>query len=85
MAWLAVSLHSLLSGGLFTRLLLMIFFTWQYTLVTKMQRTIQAGMSCAQPQVEVVSLEKKASFLLKIYIRPVVVEIFPLSLGFKFG
>jgi hypothetical protein len=47
--------------------------------------TKQAGMSCAQPQAEAVSLEQKASFLLKIYIRPVVAEIFPLSLGFKFG
>ena len=45
----------------------------------------QAGMSCAQTQAEAVSLEQKASFLLKIYIRPVVAEIFPLSLGFKFG
>ena len=45
----------------------------------------QAGMSCAQPQAEAVSLEQKASFLLKIYIRPAVAEIFPLSLGFKFG
>ena len=45
----------------------------------------QAGMSCAQPQAEAVSLEQKASFLLKIYIRPAVAEIFPLRLGFKFG
>ena len=29
-------------------------------------------MSCAQPQAEAVSLEQKASFLLKIYIRPLV-------------
>ena len=45
----------------------------------------QAGMSCAQPHAEAVSLEQKDDFLLKIYIRPVVAEIFPLSLGFKFG
>jgi hypothetical protein len=45
----------------------------------------EAGMNCAQPQAEAVSLEQKASFLLKIYTRPVVAEIFPLSLGFKFG
>ena len=44
----------------------------------------QAGMSCAQPQAEAVSLEQKASFLLKSYIRPLVAKIFPLSLGFKF-
>ena len=45
----------------------------------------QAGMSCAQPQAEAVSLRrKKASFFLKIYIRPVVAELFPLSLGSKF-
>ena len=42
-------------------------------------------MSCAQPQAEAVSLEQKTSFLLKIYIRPAVAEISPLSLGFKFG
>ena len=41
-------------------------------------------MSCAQPQAEAVSLErKKARFFLKINIRPVVVEIFPISLGFN--
>jgi hypothetical protein len=34
----------------------------------------QAGMSCAQPQAEAVSL-------LNIYIRPLVAEIFSLSLG----
>jgi hypothetical protein len=45
----------------------------------------QAGMSCAQPQAEAVSLEQTASFLLKIYTRPVVAEIFPQRLGFKFG
>jgi hypothetical protein len=45
----------------------------------------QAGMSFAQPQAEAVSLEQKASFPLKIYIRSVVAEIFPLSLSFKFG
>ena len=28
----------------------------------------QAGLSCAQPQADAVSLEEKASFLLKIYI-----------------
>jgi hypothetical protein len=38
-------------------------------------------MSCALPQAEAVSLEQKASILLKIYIRPVVAEIFLLSLG----
>ena len=43
----------------------------------------QAGMSGAQPQAEAVSLEQKASFLLKIYIRPVVAEIFHLDLEFK--
>jgi hypothetical protein len=42
------------------------------------------GMSCDQPQAEAVSLEQTADFILKIYIRPVVAEIFPLSLGFKF-
>ena len=41
-------------------------------------------MSCDQPQAEAVSLEKKASFLLKIYIRPEVAELFPLILGSKF-
>ena len=33
-------------------------------------------MSCAQTQAEAVSLVKKASLLLKIYIRPVVAETF---------
>ena len=33
-------------------------------------------MTCAQPQAEAVSLVTKASLLLKIYIRPVVAEIF---------
>jgi hypothetical protein len=42
-------------------------------------------MSCAQPQAEAVSLEQKSSFPQKIYIIPVVADIFPLSLGFKFG
>jgi hypothetical protein len=54
---------------------------WSFTI----SNLEQAGMSCAQPQAEAVSLEQKASFLLKIYIRPVVAEIFPLRLGFKFG
>jgi hypothetical protein len=44
----------------------------------------QAGMSCAQPQAEAVSLEQKSNFLLKIYLRTAVADIFPLSLGFKF-
>ena len=41
-------------------------------------------MRCAQRQAGAVSLEQNASFLLKIYIRPLVAKIFPLSLGFKF-
>jgi hypothetical protein len=53
-------------------------------LLSEQSQVKQAGMSCAQPQDEAVSLEQKASFFLKIYIRPVVAEIFPLSLGFKF-